>query len=614
MNVIRKIFDLISRRQKIKLVAIMFISMLSSILQVLSIASFAPFIALLAKPEMAQENQIFLSISSYLNTTGYNELILVSGLAVLAILVVSNITLTITVWLVDKYSYSFGLIISNSLFKTYLSQPYIYYLNNNSAELTKNIMSEVSRIVTGVMVPLLMGITKVVTALFLVLMLVIVDPIVALSAMTFLGTVYFLISISIRRRLTENGKALSEISMNRYKLVSEAFGGIKDTKIMGRDAFFYQKHREITAKVLPLEVFAGIASKIPRYVIETLVFGAMLLFVIGMVYMGQDILKILPLISLYALAGYRLVPAMQEAFTNFSRIRYALPALDIVHGDIMRLKTKEALPGRDPAAPSMNFEQIDVENICYKYPGTERYAVKDVSIKLITKTAIGVVGPSGSGKSTFIDILLGLLKPESGRIVVDGKEISMSNYRQLQDMVGYVPQSIFLSDASITENIAFGINPELIDREQVKMVARLARIHTMIEQELPDGYETLVGDRGARLSGGQKQRIGIARALYSNPKILVLDEATSALDSITEKEIMESIYELSKNVTIIMIAHRLSTIKNCNNIVVFEAGHVVAQGAYDELLTSSEKFSELVRVQDGDTSVQWLHSKDQQTL
>ncbi len=613
MNVINKIFDLISKKQKVQLISILFISVMSSILQVVSIASFAPFIALLAKPELADENVVFQTLSEYFGISGYYEMILYSGLGVLAILVISNITLTLTVWLVDKYSFAFGVVLSNSLFKTYLSQPYIYFLNNNSAELTKNIMSEVSRVVTGIMVPLLMGITKVVTALFLVLMLVVIDPVVALTAMVFLGAVYFLISIAIRRKLTNNGRILSEISMMRFKLVSEAFGGIKDTKIMGRDAFFYNNHKDLTQRVLPLEVFAGTASKIPRYIIETLVFGAMLLFVIGMVHMGQDILKILPLISLYALAGYRLVPAMQEAFTNFSRIRYALPALDIIHDDILRLRVKDGLPGRDPGHPSAGFERIEVRQLCYKYPNTDRYAVNGVDLTITAKTAIGVVGSSGSGKSTFIDILLGLLKLESGTISIDGEVVAADNFRVLQDMVGYVPQSIFLSDASISENIAFGIEPKLIDNERVRRVARLARIDQLIEQELPDGYNTLVGDRGARLSGGQRQRIGIARALYADPKILVLDEATSALDSITEKEIMDSIYELSKNVTIIMIAHRLSTIKHCDNIAVFDAGTVVAQGSYETLLVSSGKFNELVRVQEGDTSSVWS-GKDQTTI
>ena len=296
--------------------------------------------------------------------------------------------------------------------------------------------------------------------------------------------------------------------------------------------------------------------------------------------------NILPIISLYVFAGYRLMPALQQVYSSFSQLTFAGPSIDKLYYEIKNLKLSEI--NQDQDVLSLN-KSIILKNIFYNYPNSTRTALNNINLEIQSRTTVGIVGATGSGKTTTVDIILGLFEAQKGSLEVDGKIITQQNSRAWQRSIGYVPQHIFLTDDTVSANIAFGIEAKDIDEEAVEKASKIAKLHDFVTNELPNGYNTTVGERGVRLSGGQRQRIGIARALYHNPKVLILDEATSSLDNKTEQAVMEAINKLNKNITIIIIAHRLNTVKNCDVVFQFEKGEMVKQGSFDEVINHNER-------------------------
>jgi ABC-type multidrug transport system fused ATPase/permease subunit len=295
----------------------------------------------------------------------------------------------------------------------------------------------------------------------------------------------------------------------------------------------------------------------------------------------------LPVISLYVFAGYRLMPALQQIYSSFTQLTFVGPSLDKLTSDIKNLKPFNE--NQDKGVLSLN-KAITLKNIHYEYPNASRTALKNINLSILAKSTVGIVGATGSGKTTTVDIILGLLEPQKGALEVDGKVITQHNSRSWQRSIGYVPQHIYLSDDTIAANIAFGVEPHDIDLIAVEKAAKIANLHNFLIDELPEQYQTTIGERGVRLSGGQRQRIGIARALYYNPNILILDEATSALDSQTEKAVMDAVNNLRKDITIIIIAHRLATIKKCDKIFLLEKGQIKNEGTFEELKNVNENF------------------------
>ena len=322
---------------------------------------------------------------------------------------------------------------------------------------------------------------------------------------------------------------------------------------------------------------------------EAIAFGGILLVVLYYIKQSGTFTDVLPLIALYAFAGYRLMPALQLIYSNFTYLRSVGPSLDAMYDDLNSLDSFSSQ--HDQGILPLN-KAINLNHISYHYPNSSKTALKDISLNIPAYTTVGLVGATGSGKTTTVDIILGLLKVQQGTLEVDGKVIDKHNLRAWQKSIGYVPQHIYLADNTVAANIAFGINPEDINQAAVERAAKIANLHEFVINELSLQYQTTLGERGIRLSGGQRQRIGIARALYHNPKILILDEATSALDNLTEKVVMEAVYRLSNKITIILIAHRLSTVKLCDNIYLLEMGKLKEQGTFEKLTKSSNLFQE----------------------
>jgi len=430
-------------------------------------------------------------------------------------------------------------------------------------------------------------IAKGVVSIVIIILLILTNPKLALIASISLGGAYGLIFYFIRGFLNRIGKKRLESNQLRFMALSDAFGAIKEVKVGGLEKT-YVKHFSDPGKIFALTRSSSqIISKLPRYFLEAIAFGGILLIILYMMVQTGSFNNALPILSLYVFAGYRLIPALQTIYSSITELAFVSPSLDKLHEDIKNLKLFNE--NQDQGVLSFN-KAITLKNIYYNYPNESRTALKDINLSIPAKTIVGLVGATGSGKTTTVDIILGLLETKKGTLEVDGKVITNQNSRSWQRSIGYVPQHIYLSDDTVAANIAFGVGLKDINQADVEKAVKIANLHEFVMDELPKQYQTTIGERGVRLSGGQRQRIGIARALYHKPQVLILDEATSALDSQTEKAVMDAVNNLSKNITIILIAHRLSTVKKCDQIFLLEKGQLKDQGTFKELIKVNENF------------------------
>tara|TARA_B100001057_G_C22780220_1_gene923345 strand:- start:67 stop:1530 length:1464 start_codon:yes stop_codon:yes gene_type:complete len=477
--------------------------------------------------------------------------------------------------------------ISERLVGKYLYQPYTWFLDRNSSILGKSILSEVGNVMGRGLTPMISLISNSLLTLLLFILLVLVEPvltlIVILIVSVFYGLVYKFNQNLIRRIGDENFRA-NEL---RFKVLLEAFGATKEIKLAGLENIFLNQFSNPSKIIAKNSSLINIISQIPRYTLEAISFGGMILIIIYFMLSRGDITNVLPVIALYAFAGYRLMPAVQKIFVNITNLKVVGPSINSLYEDLKKLKRSENYENKD----FLKLEkEIKLKNISYNYPNSSRTVLKNINLNIPVHQTIGIVGETGSGKTTTVDIILGLIEAQDGSLEVDGKVIDKDNKRAWQNSIGYVPQQIFLADDTISANIAFGKKDNEINQDDVERASKIANLHEFVVNELPLKYQTLIGEKGVRLSGGQRQRIGIARALYNRPELLVFDEATSSLDNLTEKKVMEAIYNTKNKITKILIAHRLTTVKKCDKIFLFDKGNLVKEGTYEELIKISEKF------------------------
>ncbi|MFW6175185.1 MAG: ABC transporter ATP-binding protein, partial [Acidobacteriota bacterium] len=456
----------------------------------------------------------------------------------------------------------------------------------------KNLVAEVNQVVAGTIVPAMKSAAKGLAALAVLGLLFAVDPLLALLTTGVLGGAYGAIFLAIRQRQRQMGKDRLAANKGRFEVLAETFGGIKEIKLLARED---EVQRRFTA---PSYAFAratarnAVIAQIPRYALEAIAFGGIVLIVLYLLGRGQELQSLLPILGLYAFAGYRLMPSLQQIFQGMTNIRFNAAALEHLLDDLPTLGEARSRP--ELSGPPLRLrESLRFRDVAFAYPTAPSPIFRGLDLEIAAGTSTAFVGETGSGKSTLADLILGLLRPDAGVIEVDGEPLTDANLRRWQKNLGYVPQSIFLANDTITRNIAFGLADEHVDRAAVERAARAACIHGFIRRELPHGYDTVVGERGVRLSGGQRQRIGIARALYHDPQVLVFDEATSSLDGLTEDSVLQAIVELARSRTLIMIAHRLSTVRACDRILLLSRGEILDAGRYDELLRSSPEFRAL---------------------
>lgn len=589
----RKLERLLETQDKKKVALLFFCVLGMGFVEMLSIASIMPFLAMVANPSLVQTQAVLAQVYGWTGLSSVNTFLFASGVVVFGLIVLGNAFSAFTMWQMMRFGYLQGHRLAKRLLCQYLGQPYEFFLHRNSAELGKNILSEVDRVVTGILINGLQTLAKMTVCVFIFALLVWADPLLAGIVFLTLGLSYWAVFKGIRKRMMASGEQASWTTYLRYKLVKEAFGAIKELKVLGREPDFIRQYNEFSKRFVASEALSQIVPQVTRYIIEAIAFGGILLIVLYLLAANKELSHFLPLLGLYVLAGYRLMPALQMIFNGVTLFRYHQVALEVLHNELVHTPVKVSMPQGRPMA----FKQaIELDHIAYQYPKSDQCAVGPLSVRITKNQTIGIVGASGAGKTTLLDILLGLLWPTQGRLKIDGMRITPEQLRDWQSMLGYVPQHIFLADDTVAQNVAFGIPQATINHQKLVQACQLADIHHFIENDLPQGYHTKIGEGGVRLSGGQRQRIGIARALYHEPDILILDEATSALDGATEHVIMKALESLAHKKTIIIVAHRLVTVKNCDCVYVLEKGTIVGKGRYGELLSQNAAFKKMAQV------------------
>jgi ATP-binding cassette subfamily C protein len=569
---------------------------ISAVIEVAGIASILPFLALITSPETIQNNEILNWFYTTLNFQSTNRFLIFVGIVVLVILIVSNVFVFLTKWGLARFSWMRNYSVSRKLLLKYIYQPYKFFLNQNTTRLGKNILSEVQVAIKGVIVPLLDIMARGIVAIFIFIMLVAVEPLLAISLLFVLGGAYILTYRLIKRRLNIKGEQRYEANTQRFKTVNEAFSDIKLLKLRGFEKHFIKRYSKPAEKFAKINAAVQIISVIPRYITEIIAFGGIIIVVLYLLATGRGFTELLPIIGLYAFSTYRLLPAIQSIFAGAAHLRFNLKGLNALHKDMFSFKEVEYNLSSEKIKPLPFTREFKLENITFKYEEADKPIIKDLNIKIYVNNSVAFVGPTGSGKTTIANIILGLLRPDRGKMIVDGVEINDGNIKSWQRNLGYIPQDIYLQDDTVIRNITFGIADEKINMDAVVKAAKIANIHDFVMKELPNQYDTVVGEKAIRLSGGQRQRIGIARAIYHNPEVLVLDEATSALDGATEQEVFEAIENIARTKTLVMIAHRLTTIQDCDVIYVMDRGDIVGCGKYDELMQTNKSFRKIARV------------------
>ena len=579
---LKKIFFLLSRKEKRRGAVVLALVVVMAALETAGVASVMPFLSVLANPELVEENPALRAVYDRLGFQSVDSFLFALGAASFALIIFSAAFRTLTHYVMNRFVEMRRHSIGERLLETYLRQPYAYFLNRHSGDMAKSILSEMDQLIERVLRPGVLMLAYVVVTLGIITLLVMVDPILAAGMAVVIGGMYAALFTGVRGILARVGQERVRANQERFEAAGEALGGIKDIKLLGREHAYLQRFRTPSIRQARTQATNRTLAEVPKYAIEAVAFGGVIgLTLFLLVTQGGEsraaVGEILPLIGLYAFAGYRLLPAAQQIYAGAANLRFGGSVVHTVYEDLSE-RTRLAEIHRQPPGRLSPQRSVCLRHVSYRYPHADRSALENITVDIPAGTSLGIIGTSGAGKTTLVDVLLGLLRPTRGELTVDGETITDANLREWQQTLGYVPQEIFLTDSTVAENIALGVAPDEIDREQVVRCAKMAQVHHFIETEMPQGYETLVGERGVRLSGGQRQRIGIARALYHNPDVLVFDEATSALDTDTERDVMGAIDALNQQKTVIMIAHRLATVANCDQIVRLEAGRVVSAG------------------------------------
>jgi len=592
VNSFKQFLILFDSRDYWVIVAFFFMMLLGSLLESLGIGLVFPFMAIVSDPEAVQENGFLRYINDTFGFSSSEDLIIFVAVFYWLILLLKNVFAIQTIKIQQNYLARKRIDLHHRFYKAYLEAPYTFHLRTNSAVLMRNI-DMVGSIFQTLILPLVTIVSEATRSLAIIGILLLLETWIVLPTFAFLGLCVVVINRIFRKKLNRYGGEKVEGSAEANKAFFQGLGSVKDVQVLQRSGEFVQSYYSGINKYINAQTQNFILMQIPRLALEVLTISTIMFVMILLLLQEQSFTSILPTISLFVLAGLRLMPSLAAISSNLNLLNYNKESIDLVYKETLRLDELGSFDMQNDLKielpPVLPFhEQIELVNVRYRYPGTDNQVVRGISLTIGRGESIAFVGPSGAGKTTMVDLFLGLLKPIEGHITVDGKNIG-DNMAAWRRSIGYVPQFIYICDDSVKRNIAFGIPDELIDEDKVWQAAKVARLVDVI-RDLPDGLNTLLGEHGVRLSGGQRQRVGIARALYHDPDILFLDEATSALDGETEKEVASAIERLSGEKTMIVIAHRLSTVEHCDVLYVMNEGKITDIGTYRELIEKNSQF------------------------
>jgi len=581
-----KIWDVLTPSERKSALVLLGLMVIGMILETLGIGLVIPVIALLTQEDLAGQYPKLQPLLAALGHPSQQMLIVGGMLMLVGVYLIKALFLTFFAWRQMSFAYGMQAQLSQRLFTTYLRQPYTFHLQRNSAQLIRNATGEVNMFVSSVVVSAMLLLTEGLVLLGIGSLLLLVELRGVLVVALVLGTAAWVFHYSTRARIARWGEARQHHEGLRIQHLQQGLGGAKDVKLLGREDGFltqYLVHNTQSARVAQ---FQSTLQQLPRLWLELLAVAGLATLVLTMLAQGEGMDNVLPTLGLFAAAAFRLMPSVNRGLGAVQSIRYGLPVINTLHEEL-KLGMPEPTAGQNTNRGVAFQREIRLSDIRYTYPSAPAPVLTQLSLSIERGESVGFIGPSGSGKSTIVDLILGLLTPDVGQVTVDGQDIQQ-NLRTWQDQIGYVPQSIYLSDDTLRRNVAFGLSNEQIDGVAVQRAIKAAQLEEFV-MSLPQGLETIVGERGIRLSGGQRQRIGIARALYHDPTLLVLDEATSSLDTITERDVMSAITDLQGSKTILIATHRLSTVEHCDRLYRVKLGSVVGEGTPETMLHKQQE-------------------------
>jgi ATP-binding cassette, subfamily B, bacterial PglK len=591
MNLLAEVWSILPARQRRRAIWAQAWSLLMAFSTVIGIASIAPFFAVLGDPGLIHRNGSLRWLYENCGFSDNRSFEMGLGAAFLALVLLANAINVAGSLAIARLAWRIGTHLQSALFAEYLARPYIFHTKTHSAILFNNIIHEASRTTNDIVLNIFVLVTNVATAAFIIVSVLILNPALAAGMLAALAGGYVLIYLAVRNRLLRAGQVQSRFFIEQTKIVDEALGGIKEVIVLRIQEFFrssFERSSEAYARAAARTV---LIRQSPKHVMECVaVAGLVIVAFLGSNDAGA-IGPRLGQLTFMGFAAYRLLPILHQVFGAIVQIRAARSGFDAIAADLRPARTIIPAAGAAvlPWTEERPVREIRLKEVSFCYDQDRSLAVEAVSLRIPAKAAVGFVGANGSGKTTLVDLLAGLLSPTGGRLEVDGISIDESNRGYWQSRIAYVPQHIFLLDASIAQNIALGVADDAIDTERLHMAINLAQLDVLVAS-FTDGYHYRIGERGIRLSGGQRQRIGIARALYTSASVLILDEATNALDGLTQQELVSTILQLRGRYTIILIAHQLSTLQACDIIFEFDKGRIINSGSHAELIASSELF------------------------
>lgn len=593
---LRQILETFDRRDRILFGSLLLMMIVGAAIEVIGIGALTVFIAAVAQPELTAQNPLLRPLASVFEAPMSARSMALLGGGLVALFVVKNAYLAFLAHTQVRVAFNKEVRLSRDLLAGYLQEPYLFFLRHNSAQLIRNVTHEVSHYVTGIILPGLALLSEAIVLVFVFVMLASVEPVLAFATAVILGTTAVVFVQSVKPVLARSGRERSDSAEARIRWVNQALGGIKEVKLLGCETFFVKAFEERARSYSRAGFVSNTLNALPRLLTETVAVAAVMVVVVVGVESGRELASMLPTLALFVLSAMRIMPSVNRMTPAVNQIRFWLPALQAVHEGLVSARRARALRAEEQENGAKHARllrsELRAENLSFRYPGAAHLAVQHVSLVIPRGSSAALMGPSGAGKSTLVDLMLGLVDPEAGRVLVDDRPIA-SVRRAWQRHIGYVPQMIYLLDDSIRNNVALGVSPDAIDDERVWHALRRARLAEVVEG-LPQKLAAPVGERGVRFSGGERQRFGIARALYRDPEVLVFDEATSALDVRTEAEIAETISSLAGDKTLIIVAHRLTTVSRCDHIFFLEKGCLVDQGGLAGLLASNADFRSMV--------------------
>lgn len=593
VKVYKNLWSLFSRKERGQALLLLVTVTLVAVVDVLGIASLFPFLTVVLNKSLIETNFFLSEIYIILGFRDTEEFLLCLGVFIFLIFILSQALKILVVYLQFHFSLMREFSISKKLLTKYLSQEYQWHLNNNSSNSSTKLLSEVNQVVNQVIIPTIILISNSIVAILIFLVLLWADPKLAITVCFILSFSYFIIYQLVKKHISKWGIERHESNLKRFRAASDVFSVIKDVKLHSLEKFYISQY-ESSAYIFAKHQASSISvAQIPRYVLEVIAFGGMFFVILYSMALNKGLIESLPILALYGFAGYRLMPAMQLIYVSLSQIKFANYSLVELAEDF-KLDNTDFLKNTHSKNKMTLKKEIAINNLSFGYSGGRKKIIKKINLLIKANRTTGIVGESGSGKTTLIDIIMGLYSPDSGSVKVDNILIDHRNIKDWQSIIGYVPQQIHLLDDTIANNIALGLDSNLINQFEIEEAAKTANLHNFI-MTLPSRYETIAGDRGVKLSGGQRQRIGIARALYRKPKILVLDEATSALDNLTEFAVMDAVHKLSHKLTIIIVAHRLTTLKSCDQIIFMDSGRIADVGTYQSMVKRNANFKSMVK-------------------